>query len=110
MDSKGIGTIKFTNGALLFDVLYAPVGANLISVPAVTKRGESFNFAGDDVLLNETKFGNKVASRLYQSILFLVETPLVPTNWYERFGHTVETAIKAAAFVYRFKLEEVTSC
>ena len=54
LNTEGIKTIKFRNGAMLNDVLYAPAGANLISISAATNRGGSFNFAGDDVLLNGT--------------------------------------------------------
>ena len=49
---------------------------------------------GDDVLLNRTKFGTKVASGLYQAILSPVEKAYVTTNWHERIGHPDETAIK----------------
>ena len=110
VDIKGIGTIKFSNGAMLNDVLYAPAGANLISISAATNRGGSFNFAGDDVLLNGTKVGTKVASGLYQAILSPVEKAYVTTNWHERLGHPGETAIKAAAKVYGFQPEDATSC
>ena len=95
---------------MLNDVLHAPAGANLISISAATNRGGSFNFAGDDVLLNGTKIGTKVASGLYQAILSFVEKGYVTTNWHERLGHPGETAINAAVKVYGFQPEDATSC
>jgi hypothetical protein len=52
VDIKGIGVVKFTNGAELNDVLFAPNAANLISISAATKRGGSFSFVGDGAAEN----------------------------------------------------------
>ena len=50
-----------------------------------------------------------VASGLYQPILSLVQKAYV-TNWHNRLGHPGETAIKAAAKIYRFQPKDATSC
>ena len=95
---------------MLNDVLYAPAGANLIAISAATNRGSSFNFAGDNVMLNGTIVGTKVGSALHQAILSPVEKAYVPTNCHERLGHASETAIRAASKVYGFQPEDATSC
>ena len=82
---------------MLNDVYYAPAGGDLISISAATNRGASFNFAADNVLLIGTNVGTKVTSGLHEAILSPVETAYVATNWHERSGHLVETAINVGA-------------
>ena len=110
VDIKGSGTVRFSNGATLNDVLYAPDGANLISISAATKRGATFNFAGDSVFLNGTKVGIRVASGLYQALLTVRPTALVANNWHERLGHPGESATREAAKVYGFVPEDHGAC
>ena len=110
VEIKGSGTIRFSNGAKLNDVLYAPDGANLISISAATRRGATFSFAGDSVFLNGVKVGIRVASGLYQALLSVGPTALVSTNWHERLGHPGETATREAAKVYGFVPEDHAGC
>ena len=110
VDIKGIGVVKFTNGAELNDVLFAPNAANLISISAATKRGGSFSFVGDGAFLNGLRVGTRVSSGLYQAELAPVQRALVTTHWHERLGHPGETATRAAAKTYGFDVEHNGSC
>lgn len=102
--------LKFNNGQLLENVLFAPDAANLIPISATTKKGAKFVFAADIIYVGKSIFRKIVSNALYECLLLIGSITVVSFNIPDHLGHSSTSADPMLAIYYVVSNEIHSNC